>query len=111
MGERLNGIQEVRGSIPLSSTMDTKVGYVYILKSIEKSTYYIGSCVNIENRINQHNNGLVRSTKVLRPLRLEFFQEFPTIKLARQIEYKLKKLKSRIIIEQIIQDKSIKMKI
>ena len=91
--------------------MGTEVGYVYILKSIEKSRYYIGSCINIKLRLKQHNDGLVKSTKSLRPLRLEYFQEFSSIKLARQIEYKLKKLKSRIIIERIIQDKFIKLEI
>jgi putative endonuclease len=91
--------------------MDSDIGYVYILKSISKLKYYIGSCVNIEKRFNQHNSGLVLSTKGMRPLSLEFYHQYPTIKEARRIEYRLKKLKSRIIIEQIIRDKTIKMQI
>ncbi|MFH0889319.1 MAG: GIY-YIG nuclease family protein [Planctomycetota bacterium] len=85
-------------------------GYVYILKSSRNETYYIGSTQNIEKRLEKHNTGLVKSTCNIRPLILVFYQKYNTIPQARQIEYKLKRLKSRKIIEQIITDGCIKVK-
>ena len=82
---------------------------VYILQSQKNNRFYIGSTENIQRRFKEHCDGLVFSTKNIRPLELVFFQNYICIKEARKIEYKLKKLKSRKIIEQIIADKKIKM--
>jgi predicted GIY-YIG superfamily endonuclease len=38
-----------------------------------------------------------------------FYQEYPTLTKARQIEYKLKQLKSKQIIERIISDQEIRI--
>jgi putative endonuclease len=84
-------------------------GYVYILKSERNETYYIGSAKNIENRFEEHNSGEVKYTKNLRPLVLMFSQKYNSIKETRRIEYKLKRLKNRNIIERIISDKKINM--
>jgi predicted GIY-YIG superfamily endonuclease len=65
-----------------------KKGYLYILKSEKNNKYYLGSTIDLNRRLYQHNNNLVLSTK--------------DIKTARQIEYKLKKQKRRDIIEKII---------
>ncbi len=88
--------------------MKMKNGYVYILKR-SNDTYYIGSTKNIKDRINRHKSGRVKSTKNLLPIILVFYQEFDTLLKARRIEYKLKKLKSRKIIEKIIKDNIITM--
>lgn len=82
---------------------------VYILQSQKNSRFYVGSTENIERRFKEHCNGLVCSTKNIRPLGLVFFQNYDCIKTARQIEYKLKKLKSRKIIEKIIEEGVIKL--
>jgi len=37
--------------------------YTYILKSDKNGSYYIGSCENMNNRINLRNRGSVKSTK------------------------------------------------
>jgi len=66
--------------------------------------YYIGSTNNLDRRLNEHNNGLVKATKYLLPVKLVFFQELSDLKLVRRLELKLKKFKSRKIIEQIILD-------
>lgn len=50
------------------------------------------------------------STKKLRPWILVFYQVYETITKAKQIEYRLKKLKRKDYIEKIIEDKIIKMK-
>jgi len=77
---------------------------IYILQSLKNSSYYIGSTIDLTNKLHEHKDGRVKSTKNLRPLKLVFFQKYDQIKLARRIEYKLKKLKRRDIIEKIIND-------
>ena len=78
--------------------------FVYILKSIKNGTYYIGSTVDLERRIEEHNNGNSKYTSKLRPLKLEFNQEYSSLGDARKVENKLKRLKSRKIIERIIKE-------
>ncbi len=86
-----------------------KEGMVYILKSQKNSSFYIGSTIDIANRFKEHNNSRVCATRNLRPLELVFFQTYPSISEARKIEYRLKKLKSRKIVERIIEDRKINL--
>ena len=80
---------------------------VYFLQSLKNQRYYIGSTVDLERRFNEHKNGLVKATKYLRPLKIVFFQEYSSISEARKVEYKLKKLKNRNIVERIIDERII----
>lgn len=84
------------------------IGFLYILKSISKNQYYIGSTICYKERLNQHNQNLSKATKNKGPWKLVYLEKFLTIKQARQIEYQLKKKKSRKIIDQIIKDQKIK---
>jgi predicted GIY-YIG superfamily endonuclease len=43
------------------------------------------------------------------PVCLEFYKEYDDIKIARKVEAKLKRMKSKKIIERIIKDKEIKL--
>ncbi len=52
--------------------------FVYVLKSLEDNKRYIGMSSNIERRLKEHNNGLVKSTKNRKPLKLIYFEEFPS---------------------------------
>ncbi len=83
--------------------------YVYILQSIRTSRYYIGSTINIENRLEKHNKGYVKSTKNGRPWKLKMSQKYESIMQAKNIEFRLKKLKRRDYIEKMINDGYIKM--
>jgi putative endonuclease len=85
------------------------LGYLYILQSKKTHNFYIGSTIDVSSRLTKHNNGLVKSTKNRRPWLLVFSKEYPTIKIAKQIEYKLKSFKSRIIIEKIINEQNIRI--
>jgi putative endonuclease len=76
-------------------------GFVYILQSTLNLRYYIGSTIDIEKRITEHEKGYVKSTKNLRPLELRFFKKFDDISYARKIEYKIKKMKSKNLIDRI----------
>jgi len=86
-----------------------EIGYVYILQSNLNNRYYIGSTIDIEKRYSNHKNGFVKSTRNLRPLELKFFKKYDDIKTARQIEYKLKKMKSKNIIDKIIAEQDISL--
>jgi putative endonuclease len=72
--------------------------------------YYVGSSHNPIRRLSQHNAGATASTKNKGPWEIKLTQQYPTIIEARQIEHKIKKLKRRDLIEQIIKDGKIKMK-
>ena len=77
-------------------------GFLYILRSTVNQRYYIGSTNDIARRLAEHNAGESKSTRFIRPLALVYHQEYPTPREARQAEYRLKKLKSRRLIEELI---------
>ena len=68
---------------------DGFVHYVYILKLKDK-TYYHGFSDDLKERIKDHEQGLVSSTKNLRPFTLEFYAAFSSKKKALDFETYLK---------------------
>lgn len=77
--------------------------YVYILKSIRDGDLYTGSTGDLKKRFLEHNEGLVKSTKMRRPLKLVYYEAYSAEKDARLREARLKQrsralaqLKSRI---------------
>jgi len=52
------------------------VFYVYVLKSIKDGNIYTGYTSSIELRYKQHKNGLVKSTKNRRPMKLIYFEAY-----------------------------------
>ncbi len=89
--------------------MGVKLGILYILQSEVNNRYYIGSTNNLERRLFEHNSGVSKYTRLTRPFKLVFSSRYDSIKKARRIEYKLKKFKSRSIIEKIIKSGQIKL--
>lgn len=75
--------------------------YVYVLKSQENNSYYIGSCKNIEKRIKRHNQGAVKSTKRYIPWKLFYFESYKDLKSVRQRELQIKSWKKRSAIEKL----------
>ena len=65
--------------------------FVYILLSNKDGKKYIGSTINLVNRLNQHNSGQVKSTKYRRLLELAAYKETKSIKEAAILERKYKK--------------------
>ena len=116
----MNGIQEVEGSIPFSSTknqwlnlnMETSTNkkpglfYLYILKSIKDGSFYIGQCCNLSERLSRHNSGYNISTKAKKPWELVYFEEHRTRSEAVKRERELKKQKSHKHIGKLIFNKS-----
>jgi len=48
--------------------------YTYVLQSEKDNKFYTGYTKNIELRFEQHNKGLVQSTKFRRPLKLIYYE-------------------------------------
>ena len=69
-----------------------KKSYVYILKCSD-DTYYTGVTRNLENRMDEHNQGIHAKayTYNRRPLKLVYYTEFTDINLAIDKEKQLKK--------------------
>ena len=65
--------------------------FVYVLKSLKDGKQYIGSTINLEQRLKRHNAGYVTSTKYRRPMVLYAYQRFDTIKEAALYEMKYKR--------------------
>ncbi len=86
------------------------MAFVYILES-ELGAYYIGSTLDIVERVRHHSGGFTPSTKRLGKIHLVLKQEYPTLKQARRVELKLKKLKRKDYIRKIIQEGYIKMSV
>lgn len=74
-------------------------GFVYGLRSLKDSESYIGSTPVVPNRVKDHNNGYVKSTKHRRPLVLEFVLEYDDLKSARRMEHKFKRSYSSLLRE------------
>lgn len=64
--------------------------YLYILKSLKDGYGYIGTTKNLVKRLEQHNNGRVRSTASRRPFVVVYKEEFLTLSEARKKEWFLK---------------------
>ena len=65
--------------------------YLYILKSLVVDRKYIGITGNVENRLREHNNKKVRSTKAYAPWRLALTEEYVAKTEARKREIELKR--------------------
>lgn len=76
------------------------MAYTYILKTA--TDYYVGSTNNLEQRLSAHNTGKVTSTKYKLPIQLVFKEHYTTRAEAQKKEYKIKKWKSKKMIEMLI---------
>ena len=75
--------------------------YTYILKSKKNNSYYIGQTSNLKKRLEMHNSGQVKSTKVNRPWKIFYYEKFKTRKEAMKREVQIKSWKSRSMIEKL----------
>ena len=65
--------------------------FVYILECADKSLY-VGCTNNLEKRLKEHNDSKwgAHYTKIRRPVILQYFEVFKTLKEARRREKELK---------------------
>lgn len=64
--------------------------FVYILKSNKDNKFYTGLTKDVERRLNEHNSGLVQSTKHRVPFKLVYQEKVDTLRNARNREKWLK---------------------
>ncbi|MBP9691093.1 GIY-YIG nuclease family protein [Candidatus Woesebacteria bacterium] len=76
---------------------------VYILQSEKNQRFYIGSTIDLKRRFQEHCEGRNTSTRNILPVKLIFSQEYSTLHEARKVELWLKRMKSRVLIDKIIQ--------
>jgi putative endonuclease len=76
--------------------------FVYILKSLTSGRHYVGSTTRPERRLQQHNNGLVSSTRNKGPWIVVALHAFDGERQARKAEAWVKRQKSAKIIQYII---------
>ena len=67
--------------------------YTYLLECID-GTYYIGSTIDLDRRVHEHNHAKrgAHYTKIRRPVVLRYHEIFDTLHSARVRECELKKL-------------------
>jgi len=76
--------------------------YVYILKSLKDGRYYIGSTKNLDNRISDHNLGRTKSLRSRLPLKLVYYEKYPTQSMARKREKEIKNYKGGNAFKKLI---------
>jgi len=64
--------------------------FVYILRSLDKQHWYIGTTSNLETRVKHHNSGKTRSTRPYKPWQMVYSEDFQTKSEAYKREYFLK---------------------
>ena len=79
---------------------------LYIIYSSKTDRYYIGVSKELEKRLHRHNQGTSRSTKTGAPnWKLVYKEEHPNRSAAMKRESYLKRMKSRMYLEQLINKK------
>lgn len=80
------------------------MGYVYVLYSKKLERYYIGSCIDLQRRLEEHKHGIYKNsfTAKANDWELLFSIDSLAYQQARRIEAHIKKMKSRKYIEDLI---------
>jgi len=71
--------------------------FAYGIRDIRGKRIYVGQCENLEERIERHNNGYIKSTQSGRPWTLVALQMVDTRSKARWIEHQLKRSRGKRI--------------
>ena len=78
------------------------MAWVYILFSKKIDKYYVGACTDLDRRFYEHNLGRSKFTSTGIPWELVYTEEWEDLVLAKQRELKIKKMKSRVYIQELI---------
>ena len=76
--------------------------FVYIIQSQKDESYYIGSTRDLDDRLQRHNKGRTKYTKVKGPWKLAFSEQHPDRSSAMKRELEIKRHKSRKYIESLV---------
>jgi putative endonuclease len=78
--------------------------FVYVLQSLKDFSFYIGQCEDLDYRMSKHADGQSKYTSSKLPVRLVYFEVFPTRSEAIKREKEIKNRKSRKYIEKLISE-------
>ncbi|OGM04602.1 hypothetical protein A2715_02315 [Candidatus Woesebacteria bacterium RIFCSPHIGHO2_01_FULL_39_32] len=81
-----------------------KFFYVYVLHNSSKNFIYVGYSENLKQRIQEHNEGKVKSTKAYTPLKLIFYEAYPSKSDAKRREKYLKTNKGKTSLTTMLKD-------
>ena len=65
------------------------MAYTYILR-LANGQYYVGTTVNLQHRIHEHNDGIDDFTRKHLPVTLAYYEEYPTEEQAVAREKQIK---------------------
>jgi len=83
----------------------TEIYFFYILYSAQIDKYYIGYTANLEERLKKHNSNHKGFTGKANDWEIVYFEEFEDKPSAYEREREVKSWKSRMKIEQLIENK------
>ena len=75
---------------------------VYILESQKDKSWYYGQTNNLSSRLERHNKGLEKYTRLKCPWVVYWFKEVDSRSEAMKLERKLKNMKSRKRVQDFI---------
>jgi putative endonuclease len=78
--------------------------YVYVLRSQLDGKLYIGYTTNLRNRMHEHNNGEVTSTRSRRPLELIFYEGYRSMEDAKRREGYFKTTKGKSSLNMMLRN-------
>jgi putative endonuclease len=78
--------------------------YVYVLKSQVDGKMYIGYTKNLRNRLREHQDGEVVSTRPRRPLELIFYEGYKSMEDAKRRERYLKTSQGKSSLRIMLRD-------
>ena len=89
--------------IPKAFFITKQMAAVYILQSLSKNRFYIGSCLDLEVRLLQHKNNFYANSYTRRAddWKLFFSLEDLEYEAARKIESHIKRMKSAVYIRNL----------
>ncbi len=80
-------------------------GYVYILLSLKDRKTYTGSTDSLARRVEEHQRGLVKSTRNRLPVELIYYERYDTLTTAREKEQYYKNCSGRKKLKVLLRDK------
>ena len=86
------------------SFFDFSMATVYILYSQSINSYYVGSCIDLDERLLQHKKGKYKTSFTTRAEDWEVYLKIENLeyKQARKVETHIKKMKSRTYIQNLV---------
>ena len=81
-----------------------EMAWVYILHSSKLNKYYVGACTDLGRRLYEHSIGHSKFTAAGVPWALVYREEMLDLPAAKKRELEIKKKKSRLYIESLIQE-------